>query len=110
PGAVEALQELDAKGHEIVIVTMKPRFAVEDTHQWIAAHEIPASEIHILEDKWRVDCDVYLDDGPHILPGLLRHRPDRVICRYVRPWNEPLPGAIDIRDFDEFRALVMRLE
>ncbi len=110
PGAVKALQDLDAEGHEIVIVTMKPRFAVDDTHQWIAAHQIPASEIHILEDKWRVDCDVYLDDGPHILPGLLRHRPDRVVCRYVRPWNAPLPGAIDIRDFDEFRALVKRLE
>jgi len=109
PGAVEALQALDANGHEIVIVTMKPRFAVDDTHEWIDAQEIPASEIHILEDKWRVDCDVYLDDGPHILPGLLQHRPDRVVCRYVRPWNQPLPGAVDIQDFDEFRALVERL-
>ena len=110
PGAVQALQALDAAGHEIIIVTMKPRFAVSDTHEWIAAQEIPASEIHILEKKWQVDCDVYLDDGPHILPGLLEHRPDRVVCRYVRPWNTPVPGAIDIRDFNEFRALVEGLE
>lgn len=110
PGAVEALHDLSGKGHDIVILTMKPPFAVEDTHDWIVSRGIPTTEIHILEDKWLVDCDVYLDDGPHVLPGLVVHRPDRVVCRYVRPWNASLPGAIDIRDFDEFRALVEGLE
>ena len=37
------------------------------------------------------------------------HRPDRVVCRYVRPWNEPYPGARDIHDWDEFVALVNRI-
>jgi hypothetical protein len=109
PGAVEALQALDREGHQIIVVTMKPAFAVNDTHEWIAAKRIPASEVHILEKKWLVDCDVYLDDGPHVLPGLVAHRPDRVICRYVRPWNHPVEGAVDIEDFDEFRALVRSL-
>lgn len=109
PGSVEALKDLRSAGHQIVIVTMKPSFAIDDTYEWISAKGIPASEVHILEDKWRIDCDVYLDDGPHILPGLVAHRPDRVICRYVRPWNEPVAGAVDIRDFDEFRALIAEL-
>lgn len=108
PGAVEALHRLDEDGHDIVILTTKPRFAIEDTHEWIAAHDIPTDEVHILGDKWRIDCDVYLDDGPHILPKLVRHRPHRVVCRYVRPWNSPLEGAVDVHDFDEFRALVER--
>ena len=106
PGAVQALQDLDAEGHEIVILTMKPGFAVQDTHEWIATQEIPATEIHILEDKWRVECDVYLDDGPQVLVDLVAHRPDRLVCRYVRPWNRKVTGAVDIRDFDEFRAVV----
>lgn len=109
PGAIEALNDLDTAGHEIVIVTTKPAFAVDDTYDWVKSHRIPATEVHILEDKWLVDCDVYLDDGPHILPGLVAHRPDRTVCRYVRPWNRPVPGAIDVEDFDEFTELVRRL-
>jgi 5'(3')-deoxyribonucleotidase len=106
PGAIEALHRLDEEGHEIVILTTKPTFAVEDTHEWIAAQGIPTNEIHILEKKWMVDCDVYLDDGPYVLPGLVGHRPDRLVCRFVQPWNRPVPGAVDVEDFDEFRALL----
>lgn len=109
PGAVEALHDLNAEGHEIVILTYKPDYAIEDTYGWIRRHGIPTAEIHILEDKWLVDCDVYLEDGPHVLPGLVEHRPNDTVCRYVRPWNHPVPGAIDVKDFDEFRDVVFRL-
>lgn len=109
PGAVEALQDLADAGHEIVIITTKPHFAVGDTHEWIERHGIPTEEIHILEEKWLVECDVYLDDGPHVLPRLVAERPDATVCRYVRPWNHSVPGAIDINDFEEFRELVDRL-
>ena len=109
PGAVEAVRDLAEAGHDIVIVTTKPKFAVGDTHAWIELHEIPAVEVHILEDKWQVPCDVYLDDGPHVLPGLVANRPESTVCRYVRPWNRPLPGAVDVSDFDEFREVVDRL-
>jgi 5'(3')-deoxyribonucleotidase len=109
PGAVEALRDLSEVGHAIVIVTTKPTFAVDDTHEWINRHDIPTEEIHILEDKWLVDCDVYLDDGPHVLPGLVQHRPESTVCRYVRPWNRPVPGAIDVRTFDEFKEVVSHL-
>ncbi|HJQ77209.1 MAG TPA: hypothetical protein VJ948_08100 [Acidimicrobiia bacterium] len=108
-GAVEALHSLKSAGHEIVVVTTKPKFAVGDTYEWIDKHEIPADEVHILEEKWLVNCDVYLDDGPHVLPGLVRHRPEATVCRYVRPWNKPIQGAVDVRDFDEFREVVDRL-
>lgn len=109
PGAVEVLHSLVDAGHHVIILTTKPGFAVKDTHEWIDRHRIPAAEIHILQDKWLVDCHVYLDDSPHVLPGLVRHRPDRTICRFVRPWNRPIDGALDIHDFDEFRDLVDRL-
>jgi 5'(3')-deoxyribonucleotidase len=109
PGAVEALEMLADDGHQIIILTAKPSFAIEDTHSWLHRHRVPAAEVHVLEDKWLVDCDVYLDDGPHVLPGLVEHRPLATICRYVRPWNQPIDGAVDVLDFDEFREVVGRL-
>jgi 5'(3')-deoxyribonucleotidase len=105
PGAIEALEEL-ATEHEIVIITTKPDFAVGDTFEWIAEHGIPTREVHITEDKWDVACDVYLDDGPHVLPGLVAARPHAVVCRYVRPWNDPVPGAVDVADWAEFQRVV----
>ncbi len=109
PGAVQALTQLDADGHHIAILTTKPRFAVHDTFEWLARHRIPTTEVHILEDKWRVECDVYLDDSPHVLPGLVRNRPDRTVCRYVRPWNDPVKGTVDVASFDDFREVVSGL-
>lgn len=111
PGAVEATRSLVDAGHQLVVITTKPGFAHDDTRHWIEHHRIPTAELHIVSnnDKWKIDCRVYLDDGPHVLPGLVEHRPDSVVCRYVRPWNEPLEGAVDVRDFDEFREVVDRL-
>ncbi|MDX1468122.1 MAG: hypothetical protein R3258_02170 [Acidimicrobiia bacterium] len=109
PGAMEAVRALADAGHEIIVLTTKPDFAVTDTHEWILRHELPAGEVHILEDKWTVPCDVYVDDGPHILPALVAHRPDATVCRYVRPWNAPVEGAIDVNDLEEFREVVDRM-
>jgi uncharacterized HAD superfamily protein len=109
PGAVEALRSLADAGHQIIILTTKPSFAVDDTFEWIERHRVPAAEIHILEDKWTVACAVYLDDNPGLLPRLVVERPASTVCRYVRPWNVPVPGAVDIADFGDFRHVVNRL-
>ncbi|MGI9667567.1 MAG: 5' nucleotidase, NT5C type [Acidimicrobiia bacterium] len=104
-GAKEALNRL-SQNHEIVIITTKPKWARSETFTWIGEHEIPTREVHITRRKWRVDCDIYLDDGPHNVEALLRERPDRTTCRFVRPWNEPIPGAVDVDSWDTFVALV----
>jgi len=75
PGAVEAIRSLVDEGHQIVVITTKPDFAVNDTY----------------------------------LPGLVEHRADRTVCRYVRPWNSPIDGVVDVHDFDEFRDVVDQL-
>ena len=54
PGAVDQLSSLRRKGHDVVILTSKPNWAVHDTFAWIADHRIPTREVHILEEKWRV--------------------------------------------------------
>lgn len=107
PGALAALDRL-SQDHEIVIITTKPRWATPETYAWIADNEIPTREVHITRRKWLVDCDAYLDDGPHNLERLVIERPDRAVCRFIRSWNSPVTGAIDIDSWDTFEALVER--
>jgi len=106
PGALEALTQLNRSGHDIVILTTKPDWAISDTFIWLGERRIPTREVHILEDKWRIDCDIYLDDAPHILRRLLAKRSDRTVCRFVRPWNLPIEGAIDVADWPDFAQTV----
>ncbi len=105
PGALETLERL-AKHHEIVIISAKPDWALHDTYAWIADHRIPTREIHITDAKWRVPCDVYLDDSPRQIVELHTNRPEAVMCRYVRPWNEGVPGVHDVESWEEFEAFV----
>jgi 5'(3')-deoxyribonucleotidase len=109
PGALRTLNEL-AVDHDIVILSMKPDWAASDTFSWIAEHHIPTREVHLLRDKWKVPCDLYLDDSPHALPDLAKHRPEATVCRYVRPWNQPVPGVRDVHDWAEFCAFVKQEE
>lgn len=107
PDALPSLRRL-SRNHAIVVITTKPTWAVPETFSWIGDRRIPTSEVHITGDKWRVDCDVYLDDGPHNLRSLVVERPDRTVCRFVRPWNDPVPGVVDVSGWDAFEALVER--
>ena len=106
PDAIETLTTLARARHQIVILTSKPYFAISDTFAWIADNKIPTREVHILDQKWRVSCDVYLEDAPKHLNGLVKHRAEATICRFVRPWNSPIAGTADVNDWAEFRALV----
>lgn len=106
PDALDTLRTLDRAGHQIVIVTTKPKWARADTLRWLADHELPTGEVHMIDDKHRVGCDVYLDDSPHVLSSLVRHRADALICRFVRPWNEPVEGTIDVATWSDFHRLV----
>lgn len=110
PGAIESLHDLVARGHRIVVVTTKPRWARADTLHWLVDHDVPSDEVHIVNRKHEVACDVYLDDAPHVLGGLVRHRPTAVVCRFVRPWNDPIAGAIDVHSWDDFQDVVDGLE
>ncbi len=108
PDALERLAELDRQ-HEVVIITTKPSWAVHDTYAWLAEHRVPTREVHITAQKWRVPCDIYLDDSPHHLHDLVRTRPAATVCRYVRAWNNPARGLVVVHDWDGFARLVHEL-
>ncbi|MEQ8839939.1 MAG: hypothetical protein RIB98_03085 [Acidimicrobiales bacterium] len=105
-GAIDALDALRRAGHHLVILTTKPYFSVHDTYDWLARHRVPSTEIHILDDKTQVACDVYLDDADHNLEALAASHPDALVCRYVRPWNRAHAAAVDVHDWDDFTAAV----
>ncbi len=109
PGAVDSLRAL-AADHDIVIITTKPPWAVHDTFAWLADNEIPTREVHVTNHKHRVAADVYLEDSPYHLPALVERRPDSTVCRFVRPWNVPVDGTIDIAAWDQFVAVVAGLD
>lgn len=104
-GAIEALDRL-AKRDRVVIVTTKPRFAIHDTYEWLAEHRVPTTEVHIVDDKSEVDCDIYLDDADHNIEALVAARPNSLVCRYVRPWSTSHAGAIDVADWNQFEQQV----
>ena len=106
PGALETLQHLAEAGHRVVIITAKPHWAIPDTLRWLADHRVPAPEIHFLEEKYEVDCDLYVDDAPHNVVELLEHRPAATVCRFVRPWNHAVEGAVDVHDWADVHAAV----
>ncbi|CAN5597168.1 hypothetical protein BH24ACT5_BH24ACT5_17600 [soil metagenome] len=106
PDALDTMHALRGAGHRVVIVTAKPDWAIPDTLRWLADHEVPTNEIHIVYDKYRIDCDVYLDDSPIVLPALVEHRREATVCRMVRPWNAAVDGTADVADWPAFRAVV----
>lgn len=104
-GAAETLRAL-AADHRVVVITAKVGWAVPDTLAWLAEHRLPVSDVHFTFEKQEVACDVYLDDSPHHLVRLLEEHPDATVCRMVRPWNEPVDGAVDVHSWDGFAAIV----
>jgi len=109
PGAVDALDRLARQRHRIVILTTKPSFAVHDTYAWLADNRIPTTEVHIVGHKPAVDCDMYLDDADHNLLALVAEQPNATVCRLLRPWNNPIEGAVDVSSLDDFADLVTRV-
>ena len=108
PGAIEAIKRIGAR-HRVAIVSSKFDWAIPDSLAWLADHGVPAREVHFLWDKTLARCDVYLDDAPHQLDDLARRLPEAVVCRMVHPWNEPLPGVVDVHSWAEFERVVERV-
>jgi len=106
PNAMDTIHRLRDAGHDIVILTHKFDWSIPDTFGWLSDIGMPSREVHILGDKYRIECDVYLDDSPLVLPELVENRPAATVCRFVRPWNVPVEGAVDIRDWAEFESIV----
>ena len=102
----ETLVELSKMGHEIVIISSKPWCSIHDTLIWLGENKIPTKEVHFIEDKWTVSCDVYLDDAPYQLENFLREVPEKKIIRFERPYNSHLNGSYSISVWSDLIPLL----
>lgn len=108
-GAVETLHRLADDGHDLVIISAKPPWAVPDSLFWLADQAIRVAAVHFVEDKTTVACDLYIDDADHNLSDLWAAHRDAIVLRMVRPWNSPADGVLDVTTWDEVYALVTSL-
>ena len=79
PYAVETLQELDRRGHEIYYITARMKVYGERTKKWLMENGFPVHEnrfyygmddtekVHIIEE---LGLDYYFDDKPAVLETL----------------------------------------
>ena len=90
-GAVEGVNALAADGHDMIIVTHRPKAAVTDTLRWLAFADFPLAGVHILTDqqpKSTVPCDVYIDDKPENVVDMAENTDARLVALYDAPWNQ----------------------
>lgn len=90
-GTIQAVRELATLG-EVVLITHRPKQAVNDTLAWLTYQNLPLAGVHLLtnqENKASVRpwCDVYLDDKPENITDLCEGTPAQLVCLMRRPWN-----------------------
>ena len=107
--SLEILYDLSKMGHEIVIISSKPWWSIHDTLMWLGEKKIPTKEIHFIEDKWKIDCDVYIDDAPYQLDNYVKNLNNKVIIRFVREYNDPVTGALDLNEWKDLIPLLNSL-
>ncbi|MGF6951692.1 putative HAD superfamily protein [Neobacillus sp. B4I6] len=110
PDAVETLQELEKKGHEIFYITARPKEHGERTKEWLKENGFPVHEerfFYGMQDHEKVEIikklklDYYFDDKPEVLNTLLNES-IKIFLRdqsYNRHLN--LPRIINWSDLEE---------
>lgn len=87
-GALEFLDEL--KNHfdqHVVLISYQPTDLTKIiTKGWLIRNKVPYDEFYLAKEKWRVACDLYLDDYTKNLEELKDHG-KFAICM-DRPWNQ----------------------
>ena len=117
-GAIEGVNALATDGHDVVIITHRPKAAVTDTLQWLAFANFPLAGVHILTDqqpKSTVPCDVYIDDKPENVIDMATVSGVKLVALYDAPWNQKFVLSPEgwpikrVRSWKEFIRLVRAL-
>jgi 5'(3')-deoxyribonucleotidase len=111
-GAVDGIRLLEAQGHDVVFVTHRPNWAAMDTLMWLDDHlgrtpDGEGWETYFVQDKSLANCDIYLDDSPHVLAALRKKAVVRVV-RFKQPWNAKSKAWRSVDTWPEFVGLIGR--
>lgn len=104
PGAVQGVKTLKNLGHDICIITAKPRWAAGHISDWLIKHDVPYDEIHVTSNKIHVACDVYVDDALHNVEAFLEHTDALVIQYSAWPYvngGKRVHGAVYATSWDD---------
>ncbi len=88
-----ALTNLSWAGHELSIVTHRPKNAVNDTLDWLSLYfkDIPLAGLHIMtngESKADVDAQILVDDKPENILEWADRKPNGLAICFDQPWNQ----------------------
>lgn len=92
-GAVEGLKDLAADGHDLIVITHRPKQAVNDTLQWLSYLNVPLSGVHILtqeEPKSEIPCEIYVDDKPENVVDYTLNTEAKLVALFDQPWNQKM--------------------
>jgi len=86
--AVYLIDTLKSLGHEVFLVTAYHRDSIRAKIQWVTEHfNLTENDIIPCNNKYRVDCDVLIDDGSHNLQGFEDRNIDIVPILMTQPHN-----------------------
>lgn len=114
-GSVEALAEIAAAGHHLIVVTDRNVDGAVDaarvaTWCWLVEHvvpRVPLTGLLITADKGSVDTDVFFEDSP-VMWDLLDRDGATVPVWVDRPWNQGRAG-LRVMSWGEVPVLVAEL-
>lgn len=109
PGAIRGVRALKDAGHEVCIITAKPRWAAGHPSNWLIEHQVPYDEIHVTSKKTFVACDVYIDDALHNCTAFVRDTDSLVIQYSAWPYVNggcKVPGAVHCTDWRQVVAAI----
>lgn len=90
-GAEAGIDELCTRGYYLVMGTQRgARSGAAWTHHWFQNHDRWGDHIELvthLDDKTKLDCDVYIDDRPKTLLIVDRETQSLPLC-FRQPWND----------------------
>lgn len=112
PNVANTLRELNDAGAHIRIITHRLYVkgnhepAVVQTGQWLEKNNIPYNDLCMIEDKYAVDADIYIDDSPTNINNL-RSMTGKPVVIFDQVYNRDLPGP-RISNWSEMFGTVMR--
>ena len=94
-GAVKNLQRLKRQGHDIYIITRRPKNLFDVTSHWLLKHKIPCDKLVLTDNKCkgesavRFRLDMFVDDLEQNLYDMYsnKNRWRKGLLLMTRPWN-----------------------
>lgn len=119
PGACETLNDWIDMGHEVSIITGRPKSAYEASREWLDKHGLDRIKLYCLnkygrdafiknsdfslelEDYYKMEFDYAVEDSPMAFK-FFDHLPELKVMVYDRPWNKTseFPNENYVRCFD----------